>query len=323
MQRSSSGNSAYKGYYLLLFTGLVFGTLEVVSKLMPHIGPLQMSFLRFSIGGLVILPFGLLDLKKRKTPVGLLDALYVMVLGILLIPMSMTLLQVSVTKVPASLVALIFSANPMIIAALASLILKERMGLVEAAFVALGMIGIVLIIRPFGKGFDAGILYPLASVTLFGLYIVLARKLSKKLGSLFVTSAAILTGSAVLGLYASATGVELLASLTWKDAGYLVYLGVVVSGLAYVTYFKGMDLTTTNTGSAVFFIKSLVAAVLSAFVLDEVLSPTVYLGGVFIASGIFVMMAGNSIMAGKYGAARRQPRDASDAQAMAAESETV
>ncbi len=304
MQRSSSENSSSNGYFLLLFTGLVFGTLEVVSKLMPHIGPLQMSFLRFSIGGLVILPFGVLDLRKRETQVSLFDAVYVLVLGILLIPISMTLLQVSVTKVPASLVAMIFSANPMIIAALASLILKERMGLVEAVFVALGMIGIVLIIQPFGKGFDIGILYPLASVTLFGLYIVLARKLSKKLGSVFVTSAAILAGSAVLGLYAAATGVELFASLTWKDAGYLAYLGIVVSGFAYVTYFRGMDLTTTNTGSAVFFIKAIVASVLSAFVLDEVLSPAVYMGGVFIASGIFVMIAGNSARAGKYRPAR-------------------
>lgn len=285
------------GYAFLVFTGVNFGTLEVISKFMPHLVPMQLSFLRFLIGGLVILPFGLIDVRKRKTHIGAGDLLYCILLGTLLIPISMTLLQFSVTKVAASLVAFIFSANPMIIAVFAAVILRERLGRVEAAFIALGMTGILLIVRPFGKSFDVKVLYPIASVLLFGLYIVLARKLSRKLGSLLVTSSAILAGSVVLGIFASATGLSLFANISMVDVIYLAYLGIVVSGLAYVTYFKGMDMTSTNTGSIVFFIKALVAAILSAISLGEVLSPSVYAGAAFITLGIFVMVIGNAIRA--------------------------
>lgn len=297
MQTLQHKKASLLGYSFLLFTGINFGTLEVISKLMPHLVPMQMSFLRFLIGGLVILPFGLIDVRRRKTPVGLKDMVLVTLLGTLLIPVSMTLLQFSVTKVAASLVAFIFSANPMIIATLAAIILKERLGRVEAAFIALGMVGMLLIVRPFGADFDANVLYPLASVLLFGLYIVLARKLSRKLGSLFVTSSAILAGSVVLGIYATATGLNLVGNISPNDLLYLAYLGIVVSGLAYVTYFRGMDMTSTNTGSIVFFIKALVAAVLSAISLGEVLSPSVYAGAAFIALGIFMMIIGNAVRA--------------------------
>lgn len=297
MQNLRQSSPRLLGYSFLLFTGINFGTLEVISKLMPHLVPMQMSFLRFLIGGLVILPFGLMDTRRRKTHVSLKDMVSVTLLGTLLIPVSMTLLQFSVTKVAASLVAFIFSANPMIIATLAAIILKERLGRVEAAFIALGMVGMLLIVRPFGAGFDANVLYPLASVLLFGLYIVLARKLSRKLGSLFVTSSAILAGSVILGIYATATGLNLVGNISPKDLLYLAYLGIVVSGLAYVTYFRGMDMTSTNTGSIVFFIKALIAAVLSAISLGEVLSPSVYAGAAFIALGIFVMVIGNAARA--------------------------
>ena len=280
------------GYAFLLFTGLTFGTLEVFSKLMPHVAPMQLNFIRFLIGGLVILPFGMIELRKRKTEVAAKDLLTIALLGTLLVAVSMSLLQFSVTKVPASLVAFIFSANPMIIALLASFILKERPKPYTILFILLGMAGMAFIIRPFGSGFDPDILYPLLSVSLFGLYIVLARRLSRRLGSLFVTSAAILTGVAVLGIYASASGVKLFSGLTAGDMGYLAYLGVIVSGLAYVSYFKGMDLTSTNTGSVVFFLKAMTAAVLSSLLLGERLELPVIIGGAFIAAGIAVMVAG-------------------------------
>jgi len=284
--------SGILGYAFLLFTGVTFGTLEVFSKLMPHVAPMQLNFIRFLIGGLVILPFGLMELRRRKTEVAAKDILTIALLGTLLVAVSMSLLQFSVTKVPANLVAFIFSANPMIIATLASFILREKPKPYTILFILLGMVGMAFIIRPFGAGFDPDILYPLLSVTLFGLYIVLARRLSRRLGSLFVTSAAILSGVVVLGIYATSSGVRLFTGLTASDMGYLAYLGIIVSGLAYVSYFKGMDLTSTNTGSVVFFLKAMTAAVLSSLMLGEQLELPVVIGAAFIAAGIAVMVAG-------------------------------
>lgn len=48
----------YKGYILLGITILIFSTLEVVtSTLKGIINPLQLTFIRFFIGGITLLPF--------------------------------------------------------------------------------------------------------------------------------------------------------------------------------------------------------------------------------------------------------------------------
>lgn len=54
----------YKGYILLMLTILMFSTLEVVTSTIKNlINPLQLTFLRFFIGGVVMLP---LVIKKEK-----------------------------------------------------------------------------------------------------------------------------------------------------------------------------------------------------------------------------------------------------------------
>lgn len=54
----------YKGYVLLVLTIFMFSTLEVVTGTMKNlINPLQLTFLRFFIGGVVFLPPAI---KKRE-----------------------------------------------------------------------------------------------------------------------------------------------------------------------------------------------------------------------------------------------------------------
>ena len=57
-----------KGYILLGITIFLFSTLEVVtSTLKGVIDPLQLTFLRFFIGGITLLPF-VLRTKDNKYP---------------------------------------------------------------------------------------------------------------------------------------------------------------------------------------------------------------------------------------------------------------
>jgi drug/metabolite transporter (DMT)-like permease len=281
------------GYAFILFTGVMFGSLEVASKLIAHINPFQLNFTRFFIGAIVVMPFALLELKSKKIRVSLRDIAYNALLGVLLVCFSMTLAQVGISKVPASQVAFIFSANPMIIAILAAFILKEKPNLLTYVFIALGMIGIVFIADPFKGAFDPDVLYPLAAVTLFGIYIVLARKLSRKIGSIFVTGAAIFFGTIGLGVFNLITGSGLFSDIRQGDILTILFIGVFISGLSYVTYFKGMELTTTSTGSVTFFLKAMTATVLSIVVLKDTPSVATYIGASFILAGTIVLIISN------------------------------
>lgn len=53
-----------------------------------------------------------------------------------------------------------------------------------------------------------------------------------------------------------------------------------------------MDLTSTNTGSVVFFLKAMTAAVLSSLLLNEKLELPVIVGAGFIAASIAVIVSG-------------------------------
>jgi len=76
----------YKGYILLGITILLFSTIEVVASTMKDlINPLQLTFIRFLIGGVVLLPLVIKEREKVQAK----DLLFFLCLGILNIFISM------------------------------------------------------------------------------------------------------------------------------------------------------------------------------------------------------------------------------------------
>ena len=74
---------------------------------------IQLTFLRFLIGGLMLLPFAISDLKKRGHSLTAGDLGYLLFLGVISISISMTLLQVSMIGINANLAAIIICTNPL------------------------------------------------------------------------------------------------------------------------------------------------------------------------------------------------------------------
>ena len=102
----------YKGYILLAVTVLMFSTLEVVTGAIKNlINPLQLTFFRFFIGGVVMLP---LVIKKREKVQGK-DLLFFLALGILNIFISAGSLQYAITMGKASTAAILISSNPIFV----------------------------------------------------------------------------------------------------------------------------------------------------------------------------------------------------------------
>ena len=63
-------------YIYVLFTAFLFGSMEVSCKVGgADLDPFQLTFLRFAIGGLVLLPFALVELRQRQVRLGLRDFL--------------------------------------------------------------------------------------------------------------------------------------------------------------------------------------------------------------------------------------------------------
>jgi drug/metabolite transporter (DMT)-like permease len=164
----------YKGYVLLGITILIFSTLEVVtSTLKGLMNPLQLTFLRFIIGGVVLLP---LVIKKREK-LQAKDLLFFLGLGILNIFISMGSLQLSINMGKASTAAILISSNPIFVMLFSSLLLKEKVTFDRIACIILGIIGITLIIYKGNVGGDTAVSLTLAIIAslTFGLYTVLGK----------------------------------------------------------------------------------------------------------------------------------------------------
>jgi len=72
------------------------------------VGAIQINFIRFFIGGIVMLPFVLKEVKKNTT-FDFKDILYFFVLGTLLVPLANTFNQISIEYNSASFATFVFS----------------------------------------------------------------------------------------------------------------------------------------------------------------------------------------------------------------------
>lgn len=124
--------------------------------------------------------------------------------------------------------AVIFLA-PLFVTLLSALLLREQVRLVQWLAIGLGLLGVLLVVRPGGELFVWPILYPLAAALCFAFYQLLTRLLAGKdhpATSNFysgLVGAVLLTPFALLQL-------DTVGQLAALDTGMLLGLGVLAMG---------------------------------------------------------------------------------------------
>lgn len=298
-------------YIYILLTAVLFSTMEITSKLVANaINPTQLNFYRFFIGGLVLLPGAVKELRKRKLALTRDDMGYFFKIGLLGIVVSMTFYQLAIVFAKASTVAIIVCANPIFIIPFAHFLLKEELPKITIVSLLVSLLGILCILNPFNLNPDVkGITLAILSSITFALYSVMGKKRSAKYGSLILTCFSFLAGSLTMlayilishmPLFAPASNndilrlfwdIPLLDGLTWGNIVPLVYIGAVVSGLGYSLYFLAMEKTSAATGSIVFFIKPALAPILAFLVLGEAIQVNTLAGIVLITISTYIAFA--------------------------------
>ena len=119
--------------------------MEVALKLISgQFNPIQLNFSRFLVGGLVLIPFAVRELKKRGRKLDGKALGSFALLGLMGIAVSMSLYQLSVTRIQASVVGVLFSSNPVFVTLFAFLLLHETISKNQIAGLVLDVAGIVL-----------------------------------------------------------------------------------------------------------------------------------------------------------------------------------
>jgi drug/metabolite transporter (DMT)-like permease len=298
-------------YGCIVLAAVIFSTMEIASKLVAtQINPLQLTFYRFFIGGLVLLPWAVRELRVRRLGLTKDDAAFFFGVGLLGIFVGMALYQVAIVFSMASTVAIIVCVNPVFIIPFAHFLLKEKLTQATIVSLVISLLGIGCILNPFQLNPDAlGIVLAILSSVSFALYSVLAKKRSTRYGSVITTCFSFLTGSLIMLAYIGISHTPLLAAsgneslrLLWNiplvdginggTIGPLVYMGVVVSGLGFMLYFLAMEKTSAATGAVVFFIKPALAPIFAFLVLGEAITASTMAGIVLITISTYIAFAG-------------------------------
>lgn len=281
-----------KGYIYIIITAVLFSTMELAGKLIAtEINPFQLTFIRFFIGGLILLPFALKDLKIKKLHLTTEDYLYFLFTGTLCITIGMCIYQLGVLHTKASTVAIVFSTNPIFTIPFAALILKEKITKTTLISVGFSICGIFFILNPFHLGHDfGGILLALLSAIIFSLYSVIGKLRVSKYGSYISNSFTFLFGDLVLLIILLITKVPIISGINSSNLYVILYLGIIATGFGYVLYFLAMKETSAIAASTIFFIKPALAPILALLILHESIPLNSIIGIIFILMGSYISM---------------------------------
>ncbi len=284
-----------KGYLYILITAFAFSTMEIAGKMVAsQFNPFQLTFIRFLIGSLVLLPFAIMEVKRRNLKLKLNDFVYFALTGITGILISMSFFQLAILNTKASTVAVIFSANFVFTIPFASIVLKEKLNKKMIMTLIVSIFGVLLIFNPFSISPDmTGILLAFGAAVTFSLFSVIGKTRVQKYGGLILNSFSFIIGDLFLLIFLLIFDIPVVSGINSGNILHLIYLGIFVTGIGYICYFEAMKHTSAITASLVFCIKPALAPVLSLVILHESLSVNTVLGIICIITASLIAFAGN------------------------------
>ena len=204
-----------KGYFFILIATIAFSSMEVVLKLIAgEVNPVQLTLARFSIGFVFLAPVAVYTLKKRSKRLDRKSVAYFALLGLIGIAICMPIYQMSINFTESSVVAVLFSCNPVFVTFFAFMILKEPIKRRHLAALSLEILGTLAIINPLHIKLNmVGVGLALCSTVLFSIYGVMGKRKCAEYGGAVVTCFSFLFGSVIIFCFILITHIPAVAIL--------------------------------------------------------------------------------------------------------------
>lgn len=282
--------SLFTGYIYIINTVLFFSTYEVVNKtLVGLIDPIKVNLIRFFFGSLML--FAILGWKKQLR-ISKRQLFLCFLAGFLNIAISMSFIQYSlfVKGSSASLVAILFSSNPLFLSIISAIRGKTKMSFRRLGGFLTGMTGIVVVLFNkldlTGLNMLSPILALLAAVS-YAVYTLVAGNVVKETGSLKMNAYSFLLGSIMLLPFLLIMKIPVVV-IEHGTLLQLIYLSFLNTGFAYLTYFKGLEIIGAVKGSLVFLLKPAFASILAVVFLGEAFTIMSAAGILLIVTGVYI-----------------------------------
>lgn len=299
--------------YVIMSTFL-FSSMEIALKIAGGtFNPIQLNFVRFLLGGLLLLPFTLQRLRREQRHLTGRDIAAFSLTGFSCVLVSMTLYQLAIQMSLPATIAILLSANPAFGMLIGLVLLKEKMSRTNTLAVILTLAGLLVIVNPFNLTNPMGITLGLLSSITFAIYGILTRLSSNKLGfgGMTMTCFSFIAGAIELGIFMAITHIPAVSQafsglqgfsdvpffqgITWSNILLVAYISFFVTGLGFGLYFLVMEEAGVPIASLIFFIKPALAPILSLIVLGDPIHTNTIVGIIIILIGSVVTLTGERI----------------------------
>jgi drug/metabolite transporter (DMT)-like permease len=285
---------ANQPYLLLSFTALFWAGNAIVGRLAAgHIPPVTLSFLRWGLAFLTILPFAWPHVRRDwpliRSRLGLM-----IVLSITGISAFNTLQYWALEHTEALNTLLLQSALPLFVAVWSLILLGVRLTLAQASGVVLSLAGVVTILLHgdltalAAIRFNKGDIIFIVALIIFGFYSVLSLKRPAIHGLSFVAFTFGCGAACLIPLWISELWSRPVMALDAANLLSLLYVAVFPSTLAYLCFNRGVQLIGANRAAPFFHVVPVFGAVMAIAFLGERLQPFHVIGFAMVLIGVYV-----------------------------------
>jgi drug/metabolite transporter (DMT)-like permease len=262
-----------------------------------HVKPAQFGAINLAVGlGGILVYFLAAGRAKELFGLGVRDTAVSLLLGVPGFFLYQFFTFSALSRIPASLNAVLVSTNVVFIALLSSLFLRERIAPARAAGIAVALAGVVFI--TFNNGFSLGAAPDLRRSLLgcafsvlaafsFSLYTVFGKRVLSRNDPLVVATLALFSGAACLTVFGAFTagfgGLAAAGGGTWAI---MAGLGLTMIGVAYPAWFACLKKLPASLVSVYIYMTPVFAVVLSLIILRERFAWRFWLGGALVMGGI-------------------------------------
>jgi drug/metabolite transporter (DMT)-like permease len=269
--------------------GLSFPAISVGLEYIP---PLLFAAFRYDTAAVLLLGYAAVSTDGWR-PVGGNDRQAIVFGGLFLVAGN-GLLFIGQQTVPSGVAAILQAMVPIATALWALGLLGERLSGVGSVGVALGFLGVALVVQPnpdsLLDGDTAGRLIILGQVASVSLGSVLVDRAQPSMERVPMTGWAMLVGGLVLHLLSLAAGEPVPASVAEPAAvGAVAYLGVFSTALAFIIYFTILHDRGAFEASLVAYLVPVVATVVGVAVLGETVSVLSLVGFLVVFLGFALL----------------------------------
>lgn len=269
---------------------LIFGSMGLIVRGVP-LSSAQIALVRGVIGSLFLIITGLIMKRKPSLKAIKRNFIYLFLSGAAL-GFNWILLFEAYRNTSITNATLSYYLAPVIVVAISPFVLKEGLTRKSILCVFTAMLGMILLIKTGGEGSIyseemVGIGFGLGAAVLYAMVIIL-NKLIKEMSGLETTIIQLTIASLVLTPYVLLQGAVPLNIIDAKSMIYLILVGLINTGVAYLLYFSSIQRLEGQTVAILSYIDPVSAVLMSVIFIGEKISVIQLLGGVLILGSAFI-----------------------------------